>query len=285
MNTTESSNSKSSKTQTSACLLDCDLTYLSKLVRQLTRIIDNNGRNPRQESDFMIEDKNKSGNSQSQKITSKKNELKQLKSRLNTTKKKKTKQYSKPQPKKPKVGKAEAKKKAEIKKKAEAKKKAEEAKRKEEEAKRKEEEAKKTYEEELEEQLTEEEITGFQIDKTNMDRLANRVCEIIFGYGTDGMLQTELWKKLKLSSRDGSRLALKLERLGMITREKLLEKGRWTYKLIIRKAPVSTISIENAPCLVCPVESKCSLNNEISPKTCQYIEDWVFTEIKTSKSK
>ena len=80
-------------------------------------------------------------------------------------------------------------------------------------------------------------------------------------------------------------MALKLERLGMITREKLLEKGRWTYKLIIRKAPVSTTSIENAPCLVCPVESKCSLNNEISPKTCQYIEDWVFTEIKTSKSK
>jgi len=118
-----------------------------------------------------------------------------------------------------------------------------------------------------------------------MDRLANRVCEVIISYGTDGMLQTELWKKLKLSSRDGSRLALKLERLGMITREKLLEKGRWTYKLIIRKAPVSTISIENAPCLVCPVESKCSLNNEISPKTCQYIEDWVFAEIKTSKLK
>jgi len=155
----------------------------------------------------------------------------------------------------------------------------------EEEAKRKEEEAKRTYEEELEEQLTEEEITGFQIDKTNMDRLANRVCEIIISYGTDGMIQTELWKKLKLSSRDGSRLALKLERLGMITREKILENGRWTYKLIIRKAPVSTISIENAPCLICPVESKCGLNNEISPKTCQYIEDWVFVELKTSKSK
>nr|AIE93244.1 hypothetical protein [uncultured marine thaumarchaeote AD1000_33_B07] len=28
------------------------------------------------------------------------------------------------------------------------------------------------------------------------------------------------------------------------------------------------------------MESKCSLNNEISPKTCQYIEDWVFVEIK-----
>ena len=113
----------------------------------------------------------------------------------------------------------------------------------------------------------------------------NRVCEIVVSYETEGMLQTDLWKKLKLSSRDGSRLALKLERMGMITREKILEKGRWTYKLIIRKTPVSTKSIENAPCLICPVESKCSIDGEISPKTCQYIEDWVFVELKTSKSK
>ena len=106
MNTTKSSNSKSSKTQTSACLLDCDLTYLSKLVRQLTRIIDNNSRNPRQESDFMAEKKNELENSELQKIPNMKNKPKQLKSKLNVTRKKKTKHYSKPQHKKPEVGKA-----------------------------------------------------------------------------------------------------------------------------------------------------------------------------------
>ena len=176
--------------------------------------------------------------------------------------------------------KAEAKKK-ETRIKAEAKKKAkEEAKKKEEEAKKKEEEAKRTYEEELEEQLSEEEITGFQLEKTDMDKMCNRVCEIIAGYETNGTLQSELWKKLKLSSRDGSRLALKLERMGMITREKILEKERWTYKLIIKKIPVSTKSIEGAPCLTCPVQSKCSIDGEISPKTCQWIEDWVMIELK-----
>ena len=81
----------------------------------------------------------------------------------------------------------------------------EEAKKKEEEAKKKEEEAKRTYEEELEEQLSEEEITGFQLEKTDMDKMCNRVCEIIAGYEVKGILQSELWKKLKLSSRDGSR--------------------------------------------------------------------------------
>ena len=175
------------------------------------------------------------------------------------------------------------KKKAEAKKKEEAKKKAEEAKKKEEETKKKEEEAKRTYEEELEEQLTEDEIKNFAIDKTDMDKLVNRVTEMIAGYATNGILQNILWRKLKLSSRDGSRLALKLEKLGNITREKILENGRWTYLLLIKKIPISTTSIENAPCLVCPVEGKCSTDGEISPKTCVYIEDWVLTELKTKK--
>ena len=179
--------------------------------------------------------------------------------------------------------KAEAKKKEAKKKAEEAKKKAEEAKKKEEEAKKKEEEAKITQEEIWEEQLTEEEIIGFQIDKTDMDKLVNRVTEMIAGYETKGILQNILWRKLKLSSRDGSRLALKLERLGNITREKILENGRWTYLLLIKKIPISTKSIENAPCLVCPVEGKCSTDGEISPKTCVYIEDWVLTELKTKK--
>jgi len=113
-----------------------------------------------------------------------------------------------------------------------------------------------------------------------MDKMCNRVCEIIADYESVGILQSQLWKKLKLSSRDGSRLALKLERMGMITREKILEKQRWTYKLIIKKIPISTKSIEGAPCLTCPVQSKCSIDGEISPKTCQWIEDWVMIELK-----
>ena len=156
----------------------------------------------------------------------------------------------------------------------------EEAKRKEEEDRKKEEEARRTYEEELEEQLTEEEITGFQLEKTDMDKMCNKVCEIIAEYENNGIFQSQLWKKFKLSSRDGSRLALKLERMGMITREKILEKERWTYKLIIKKIPISTKSIEGAPCLTCPVESKCIIDGEVSPKTCQWIEDWVMIELK-----
>ena len=141
-------------------------------------------------------------------------------------------------------------------------------------------EEEKTLEEELEEQLSDKEIENFQIEKVDMERLTNKICDILAERESSGMFQSELWKKLKLTSRDGSRLALKLERMGTITREKLLEKDRWTYKLILKKTPISTQSIENAPCLVCPVEQKCSLEGEISPRNCQFIEDWVIAEFK-----
>ena len=119
-----------------------------------------------------------------------------------------------------------------------------------------------------------------------MERLTNKICDVLAEHESEGMFQNELWKKLKLSSRDGSRLSLKLERMGTITREKLLENNRWTYKLILKKTPISTQSIENAPCLVCPVEQKCSLEGEISPTNCQFIEDWVLAEMKKpAKSK
>ena len=197
-----------------------------------------------------------------------KKELSRLKAKLKASKRKKLVTTPKSMPKKNAVKKKEAKKQAEA----------------EEQAKKQaEEDAKRTYEEELEEQLTEEEITEFQIHKTDMDKLINHVCEIVATYGNNGIHQSDLWKKLKLTSRDGSRLALKLERMGLITREKILLKGRWTYKLIIIKSPIGTDSLEGAPCLVCPVESKCSLDGEISPKTCQFIEDWVLIELKTKK--
>jgi DNA-binding MarR family transcriptional regulator len=215
---------------------------------------------------------------ESAKIKAELDELKKKKKVLDSSPKKKAepkpaKKKAEPKPAKKKAEPKPAKKKAEpkpVKEKKLTKKELEEAKK----------EAEKTLEEELEEQLSDEEIENFQIEKVDMERLTNKVCDILAERESDGMFQSELWKKLKLTSRDGSRLALKLERMGTITREKLLEKGRWTYKLILKKTPISTQSIENAPCLVCPVEQKCSLEGEISPRNCQFIEDWVIAEMK-----
>jgi len=205
-----------------------------------------------------------------------KKEIKKLKPKLKTSSKKivkkKTKEVKKIVKKKTKEVKKIAKKKTKEVKKIEKKK-----------TKKEEREEQRTLEEELEEQLTDDEIVNFQIEKINMEKLTHKVCEILATRDSEGLFQSDLWKKLKVSSRDGSRLALRLERLGIISREKVLEKGRWTYKLVLEKTPVSTQSIENAPCLTCPVEQKCSLDGEISPRTCQWIEDWVLIQTSTKK--
>jgi len=222
-------------------------------------------------------------------LKAKKNKLEKTeKSKSTKTKKKIAKDKVKKTKKTDKKEKKEiiAKKKAEQKKAEDAKKKKEKEKKKilakkkaeqkkAEAAKKKEEE--KTLEEQLEEQLSDQEIENFQIEKVNMEKLTSKVCDILADREAMGMIQSDIWKKLKLTSRDGSRLALKLERQGTITREKILEKGRWTYKLILKKTPISTESIVNAPCLICPVEQRCTLEGEISPRTCVWIEEWVRT--------
>ena len=154
------------------------------------------------------------------------------------------------------------------------------------EAKAAKEAAERTPEDDLEEEFSDEQIRNFQIEKMDMDKLTNKVCEIIADFEDNGVLQSELWKKLKLNSRDGSRLALRLERRGLISREKILQKGRWTYKLIIEQAPIKLESLVDSPCLTCPVEQKCDFENaypEPSPLHCQLIEDWVAVDFSKKK--
>ena len=231
-----------------------------------------------------------------------KKELAELRAQLETQKKSKKKaakpkeekpkkKAAKPKEEKPKKKAAKPKEekpkkltKAQI---AQAKKEAKAAKEKEEaEAKAAKEAAERTPEDDIEDEFSDEQIRNFQIEKMDMDKLTNKVCEIIADYEDKGVLQSELWKKLKLNTKDGARLALRLERRGLISREKLLQKGRWTYKLIIEQAPIKLESLVDSPCLTCPVEQKCDFENaypEPSPLHCQLIENWVAVEFSKKK--
>jgi predicted DNA-binding transcriptional regulator len=112
--------------------------------------------------------------------------------------------------------------------------------------------------------------------------LTSRVYKLVVERGKDGVLQSEIWKELGLTSRDGSRLAIRLEKRGMIKRVKVLDDGRWTYKLTPLRLPANISSMESAPCIVCPVEGKCSVTTEINPFTCPLIGPWVVKEHKDS---
>ena len=114
--------------------------------------------------------------------------------------------------------------------------------------------------------------------------LTSRVYKLVVERGRDGVLQSEIWKELGLTSRDGSRLAIRLERRGLIGRVKVLEEGRWTYKLTPLRFPTDMTSIEKAPCVVCQYESKCSVDGEVSPYICPWLGPWVIEEARAARA-
>jgi len=64
--------------------------------------------------------------------------------------------------------------------------------------------------------------------RSNME---HRALQFIANTGDEGVLQSDLWRQLEASSREGSRISLKLEKKGLIRRERELFEGRWTYRL------------------------------------------------------
>ncbi|MFB5600655.1 MAG: transcriptional regulator [Nitrososphaeraceae archaeon] len=126
----------------------------------------------------------------------------------------------------------------------------------------------------------------------NKSELAEQVFQAIVEGGDNGIFQTELCKSFSIDSRDGSRLVGNLEKQSLISREKILYKGRWTYKLIVKKIPhlkdedkkpIEIDSVEGAPCFSCSYQHLCSTEDETSqysPSKCSWIEQWVVTDSK-----
>jgi DNA-binding Lrp family transcriptional regulator len=115
--------------------------------------------------------------------------------------------------------------------------------------------------------------------------LTSKVYKLVVEHGKEGVLQSILWKELGLTSRDGSRLAIRLEKRGIVKRDKVLDNGRWTYRLIPLRLPVKIKSIEQAPCIICKFSEKCSDHDLMTPFICKKIEEWVIREFLLENSK
>lgn len=125
----------------------------------------------------------------------------------------------------------------------------------------------------------------------NKSELTEQVFQAIVDSGETGIFQTELCKSFSIDSRDGSRLVGNLEKQSLISRERILYKGRWTYKLIVKKIPqlkaerrpIEITSVEGAPCFSCTFQHLCSTEDETSqysPAKCNWIEQWVILDTK-----
>jgi len=107
--------------------------------------------------------------------------------------------------------------------------------------------------------------------------LEQKALQHVMTVGFEGILQSELWRKLGASSREGSRIALKLEGKKLIRREKELQDGRWTYRLYPKRLPASIDSIADCPCLMCPDNSRCDPSSAVSPQNCDRLTEWLLS--------
>ena len=107
--------------------------------------------------------------------------------------------------------------------------------------------------------------------------LEQKALHYVVNTGYTGVLQSELWRELGASSREGSRVAIKLEEKGLIRREKELQGGRWTYRLFPKRMPASIESIADCPCLLCRDNARCDPTTTISPKNCSKLTDWILS--------
>lgn len=112
------------------------------------------------------------------------------------------------------------------------------------------------------------------------DDLEYKALHYISNTRYQGVLQSDLWRKLGASSREGSRISLKLETKGLIKRERELRSGRWTYRLFPKRQPASITSIEACPCLMCSDDTRCGAFGGITPNGCDRLTSWILALAK-----
>lgn len=106
-----------------------------------------------------------------------------------------------------------------------------------------------------------------------------RPLAIIQQYGGNGILQSELWRRLGLDSRRGSRQVLNLERRGFVDRRKELNRGRWTFRIFPRRRAATVDTIASIPCASCDEDFRgiCPTHTT-NPATCSRLTHWLIDQ-------
>ncbi len=112
-------------------------------------------------------------------------------------------------------------------------------------------------------------------DSVRLGKLEERALKLLIQYGDRGLLQSELWHMLGVTSRDGSRVAIKLEKKGLVKRVREFANERWTMRLVSLVKPLGLNVIKDAPCPSCPYNDSCGPTGNYSPTECVLIESWL----------
>ncbi|MCX8170664.1 MAG: Lrp/AsnC family transcriptional regulator [Candidatus Bathyarchaeota archaeon] len=108
--------------------------------------------------------------------------------------------------------------------------------------------------------------------------LEQKAFEIIMRSGEKGILQSDLWREINATSREGSRISIRLENKGLIYRKPEISRGRWTYRLYPKRQMVSVDSIIDCPCIPCEESLRCGAGGRFSPNDCEKLTQWILME-------
>ncbi|MCW4039220.1 MAG: Lrp/AsnC family transcriptional regulator [Candidatus Bathyarchaeota archaeon] len=117
---------------------------------------------------------------------------------------------------------------------------------------------------------------------TRRDDLELRALKLILEKGDEGILQRDMWRKLNATSREGSRISLRLEAKNLIRRERELANGRWTNRIFINVRRVELDSILDVPCMVCEDIQNCEVGGEISASNCDVLTQWLASHSRNT---
>jgi len=121
--------------------------------------------------------------------------------------------------------------------------------------------------------------------RIRLSLMEKRAIEIIKKAGDNGVLQSDLWKILGTDSREGSRIAIRLEKKGIINREPTIHEGKKTYILRIIKRPpkkISIVTVKGCPCFTCPDLTRCGVGQPINPISCEKLTKWLIEQTQLS---
>ena len=116
-----------------------------------------------------------------------------------------------------------------------------------------------------------------------LSKLEERAIKLLLKHQDKGLLQSELWHALGVTSREGSRIAIRLEKKGMVKRVKEFAKDRWTRRLVPLIRRVTIEPIKGAPCISCEYEHVCGSGGVVSPQTCPKLEKWLLESYKSRR--
>jgi len=109
-----------------------------------------------------------------------------------------------------------------------------------------------------------------------MSRLEEKAIKLLLEHESSGLLQSDLWHMLNVTSREGSRIAIKLENKGMVKRVKEFANDRWTRRLVPLVRRIEVGALKGCPCPACEHNDSCRSTGTASPATCPTLEAWVL---------